>query len=79
VDIRGYGDITRVAYVKFKTPFKSIPQIYVSPNFFDIYSKNNFRLNVYYQNVTKEGFEIVFFKWYNTYIHGISALWLAIG
>lgn len=79
VEMKPFGTITHVKYVKFKTAFKSIPQIYVSPNFFDIYSGANFRLNLYYQNVTKEGFQLVFNKWHDTYIHGIRGAWLAIG
>ncbi len=54
--LRPFGVVTTVKYIKFKTPFQSIPQIYVSPNFFDIDKGTNFRLKIYYQNVTKEGF-----------------------
>ena len=54
--MKPFGDIKIVKYFKFKTAFKSIPQIYVSTNFYDIDNGANFRLSLYYQNVTKEGF-----------------------
>lgn len=64
---------------KFSEPFLSPPVVTVSVSMWDIAHQTNSRVDITAENVTANGFEIVFRTWADTRIARIRADWLAIG
>jgi hypothetical protein len=63
----------------FKEPFIAPPAMTVGISMWDIDHKTNSRVDISAENVTADGFEIVFRTWADTRIARIRADWMAIG
>jgi H-type lectin domain len=63
----------------FKEPFLAPPVVTVGISMWDIDRKTNSRVDITAENVTAEGFEIVFRTWADTRVARIRADWMAIG
>lgn len=75
----GKGTRSSRTEVKFSTPFKSEPAVQVVLDMWDIDQKSNQRADITAENITPEGFDIVFKTWGDTKIARVRAAWLAIG
>lgn len=64
---------------EFKEPFLAQPAVTVGVSMWDIDHQVNSRLDISAENVTAEGFEIVFRTWADSRIARIRADWMAIG
>lgn len=65
--------------VTFSTPFRSVPAVQVSMGMFDMDQKTNQRADISAEEVTAEGFVIVFRTWGDTRVARVRADWTAIG
>ncbi|RYE51661.1 MAG: hypothetical protein EOP21_00815 [Hyphomicrobiales bacterium] len=63
----------------FDEVFLAPPVVKVGISMWDIDHKTNSRVDISAENVTAEGFEIVFRTWADTRIARIRAEWMAIG
>ncbi len=63
----------------FQEDFADAPVVTVGVSMWDIDHKTNSRVDITAENVTAQGFEIVFRTWSDTRIARIRADWLAIG
>ena len=63
----------------FDEPFKAAPAVTVGISMWDIDHNTNSRVDISAENVTAQGFEIVFRTWKDTRIARIRADWLAVG
>ena len=68
----------RVA-VQFSDSFKTKPVVQVNLAMFDMDQKTNQRADLSTDNITEDGFEIVFRTWGDTRVARVRADWLAIG
>lgn len=75
------GDGPRVASytVHFAEKFISPPAVHVSINMWDIGASQNARADITAEEVTAEGFRIVFRTWGDTKVARVRAEWMAIG
>lgn len=76
---RGDGPRQSRERVVFSAPYKSVPHVQVSISMWDISNKSNIRADVQAEQVTTEGFEIVFRTWSDTQVARIRVAWTAIG
>ncbi|MGJ8622841.1 MAG: H-type lectin domain-containing protein [Yoonia sp.] len=76
---RGDGPRKSKAKVKFDTPYNKPPHVQVSISMWDISNKTNSRADVQAENITKDGFEIVFRTWNDTQVARIRVAWTAFG
>lgn len=65
--------------VVFSEPFAGVPAVSVGLSMWDIDRRTNPRLDLAAENVTAEGFDLVFRTWGDTRIARVRADWLAIG
>lgn len=65
--------------VRFSKPFRAAPAVTVGMSMWDIAHDSNTRADIRAENVTREGFEIVFNTWGDTRVARIRADWMAIG
>ena len=65
--------------VKFEEPFRDTPAVTVSISMWDLADGSNSRADVKAEQVTAEGFEIVFRTWGDTRVARIRVGWQAIG
>jgi H-type lectin domain. len=65
--------------ITFSSAFSTPPIVTVSISSFDIWSGSNPRLQVHVENVTVEGFDLVYHTWADTIVYGASASWIAYG
>ncbi len=65
--------------VVFSEPFVSPPSVMVTMSMFDLSSNTNPRADIQAENITPEGFDIVFRTWEDTKIARVRAAWQAIG
>ncbi len=63
----------------FKDAFLEPPAVMVGISMWDINHKTNSRVDISAENVTANGFEIVFRTWDDTRVARIRADWMAIG
>jgi hypothetical protein len=63
----------------FREAFLTPPSIMVSVSMWDIDHAANSRIDISAENITAEGFEIVFRTWSDSRIARIRADWMAIG
>jgi hypothetical protein len=63
----------------FQEPFLSVPAVTVGISMWDIDHKTNSRVDIAAENVSAQGFDIVFRTWGDTRIARIRADWMAIG
>ena len=64
---------------QFKHPFATPPTLQVSMSMWDMDRRANQRADLSAENVTAEGFDIVFRTWGDTRIARVRADWMAIG
>mgnify|MGYP000029452114 FL=1 len=65
--------------VRFSQPFRAKPAVTVGISLWDIAHDANARAEIRAENITREGFEIVFNTWGDTRVARIRADWTAIG
>jgi len=65
--------------ITFEGRFKSAPNVQVSISLLEIDHSANTRYEIVAENVTPEGFDLVFRTWSDTRIARVRAAWLAIG
>lgn len=76
---RGEGARQSRAAVVFKHAYLDPPHVQVSVSMWDISNKTNSRVDVQAEEITAEGFEIVFRTWNDTRVARIRVAWTAIG
>jgi H-type lectin domain len=65
--------------ITFSKTFSSPPEVMVAISGLDIDEAKNSRVRVYAQNITEEGFDLVFTTWDDTTLYTVRATWLAFG
>ncbi|APG47771.1 H-type lectin domain-containing protein [Phaeobacter porticola] len=75
----GAGPRERRRAVRFSESFAALPAVHVSSSLMDIDSGAALRAELVAENITVEGFEVVFRTWNDSRIARIRAAWLAIG
>ena len=75
----GTGPRERRTPVSFSSTFEATPTVQVSISLWDLDRSTNLRADIQAEQVTTEGFEIVFRTWGDTRIARIRATWTAIG
>lgn len=75
----GSGARERRRRVEFSTPFRSPPAVQTSVSLWDVDTANAVRAEVSAENITQQGFEIVFRTWLDTRVARIRVAWTAIG
>jgi hypothetical protein len=63
----------------FSEPFRDIPAVQVTISMWDMDQKSNQRADISAEEVTTEGFTIVFRTWGDTRVARVRADWTAIG
>lgn len=76
---KGTGPRERRKRITFSPAFRAPPVVQVTPSLWDIDRGANTRLDISAENVTAEGFEVVFRTWSDTRVARIRLRWLAIG
>ena len=76
---RGNGPRQSREKVRFKESFGAIPHVQVSMSMWDISNSANTRADVQAENITEEGFEIVFRTWADTQVARVRIAWTAFG
>ncbi|MCV2866447.1 H-type lectin domain-containing protein [Albidovulum sediminicola] len=66
-------------YVGFSEAFRDVPIVQVTLNMWDVHHAANMRAEILSENVTPEGFDMVFRTWGDTRIARMHADWLALG
>ncbi|MFT6446825.1 MAG: hypothetical protein ACJA1J_003088 [Sulfitobacter pontiacus] len=75
----GKGQRERRNHITFSTPYRDIPTVHASLALWDVDNATVMRADLRSENVTKEGFELVFRTWGDTRIARVRASWMAIG
>lgn len=75
----GQGDRESRFIVTFKDKFLEPPAVTVGISMWDMDHKTNSRADITAENVTVDGFHIVFRTWGDTRVARIRADWMAIG
>ncbi len=75
----GEGPRERRTEVAFREPFRAPPSVHVSVSLFDADTVAAIRGELTADNITAQGFEIVFRTWLDTRIARMRVAWLAIG
>lgn len=75
----GQGPRERRRNVWFSRAFASPPAVQLSPSLWDMDSSAPVRGELVAENITREGFEIVFRTWSDSRAARLRASWLAIG
>ena len=75
----GNGKRTRRIAVVFSEHFKATPSVMVTLEMLDIDHRSNHRAETVAEDITPEGFTIVFRTWGDTKIARARASWMAIG
>ncbi len=65
--------------IAFSEPFKTPPTIHLSMSMFDVDRVTNMRGDLHAENITVDGFDIVFRTWSDSRVARIRAAWMAIG
>ncbi len=76
---RGEGPREVRQPVTFARPFAALPVVTVALSMWDIDSRMNQRADLAAENVTSEGFELVFRTWGDTRVARVRADWAAFG
>jgi len=69
---------TRMAVV-FAEPYKTAPNVYVSVSMLDMSNSANTRADLQAENITENGFDIVFRTWGDTQVARCRVAWQSIG
>jgi hypothetical protein len=75
----GHGSRTARARVTFSEPFAAVPAVTVGLSLWDFAHETNTRADLSTENVTEEGFTILFRTWNDTRIARVRVSWQAIG
>ncbi|MDO5606568.1 MAG: H-type lectin domain-containing protein [Paracoccus sp. (in: a-proteobacteria)] len=65
--------------LRFGRPFRALPAVHVGLGMWDISNAANLRADICAEDITREGFTLVFRTWGDTRVARIRADWLAIG
>ncbi|WP_424939109.1 H-type lectin domain-containing protein [Aliiroseovarius sp. S253] len=65
--------------ISFSEPFLTPPTVTVSMSMWDIAGESNQRADIQAENITTEGFDILFRTWGDTRVARVRTDWLAIG
>ena len=76
---RGDGPREERKNINFAQPYAAIPHVQVSISMWDISNNTNIRSDVQAENITTEGFEIVFRTWADTQIARVRVAWTSFG
>lgn len=75
----GQGNRESRHIVTFREAFADVPSVMVGISMWDLDQKTNSRADIAAENVTAEGFHLVFRTWGDTRVARIRADWTAIG
>ena len=75
----GQGPRSKRIAVRFSEPFQAPPVVHVSMNMLDLDSETNPRADLSAEEITEQGFTLVFQTWADTRVARVRADWLAIG
>jgi hypothetical protein len=75
----GHGNRESRFLVTFKPAFRETPAVTLGISMWDMDHKTNSRADIQAENITREGFHIVFRTWGDTRVARIRAEWMAIG
>lgn len=75
----GNGARERRVPVQFGRSYRSKPTVHVSLDMWDMEQNANQRADISTDNVSLDGFDIIFKTWGDTKIARVRAAWLAIG
>ncbi len=75
----GEGARERRKSLTFEQPFKSAPAVHVTLSMWDMDSAANVRADVAAENITTNGFDVVFRTWGDTRVARARIRWMAIG
>lgn len=75
----GQGPRQTTAFVEFSESFRAAPVVQAHLSMWDMKSDANARADVQTEDVTHEGFNIVFRTWGDTRIARVRVAWQAIG
>jgi hypothetical protein len=75
----GEGTRQTRAYVEFSESFRSQPVVQVNLSMFDMSNSTNARADVQAEDITVEGFAIVFRTWGDSKIARVRVAWTAMG
>lgn len=75
----GTGERTRRHSIRFTERFRAPPAVHCALSMWDIDSGTNARVEVSAENVTEEGFDVVFRTWADTRVARARVRWMAVG
>jgi len=75
----GKGPRQRRRAISFTERFRSQPTVMVNLSMWDMDQKTNQRADISAENITTEGFDLVFRTWGDTRVARVRANWMAIG
>ncbi len=75
----GNGPRERRLAVKFRESYQSPPVVHVALSMWDMDSATNARADISAENITAEGFDMVFKTWGDSRIARARARWMAMG
>jgi hypothetical protein len=76
---RGDGPRQSRAPVKFAQAYANLPHVQVSISMWDIANTTNIRADVQAENITTDGFDIVFRTWADTQVARVRVAWTSFG
>ncbi|MDP5084606.1 MAG: H-type lectin domain-containing protein [Yoonia sp.] len=76
---RGEGPRQSRAPVRFSEPYAKPPHVQVSISMWDIANTTNIRADIQAEDITNEGFDIVFRTWADTQVARVRVAWTSIG
>jgi len=75
----GQGPRQKRQTVSFSRPFLAKPVVHAGLAMWDMDSANNLRADLITENVTEEGFDLVFKTWGDTRVARVRVTWMAMG
>ncbi len=73
------GSRERRAKVRFAEPFREPPIVHVSFSLLDMSTGPSIRADISSENVTRQGFDLMFRTWADSRVARINASWIAFG
>ena len=75
----GQGQRERRRQISFSEPFRGAPKVQLSFSMWDVDNGSAMRADIAAENVTEEGFEMVFRTWGDTRVARVRLAWTALG
>lgn len=75
----GQGPRERRRQVAFSEPFRAAPAVHLTISLWDVDAATVVRSDVSAEDITADGFEIVFRTWGDTKVARVRVSWMAIG